>query len=101
MSPYGTIITTYRAEVQVPEDVHDTFFFTRAYGVFAKEAAKGATNSGESSYECLPVQWAEFRVKRDAEDFIAAWHNRILLWQEQMRNEALNYPTTYDQGGTA
>ncbi len=87
MSPYGTIKVCYTAEVQIPQDIHDVYYFTREFGLFRDLAAKDATCYGEDSYNFpLPTQWAEFLHREDAEDFIQYWHNRILEWQERLRS---------------
>jgi hypothetical protein len=90
MSPYGTLTVTYTAQVFVPGEVYDAFYFTREFGRFARNVAKDANKFGELLDEepngVPSVQWADFFVRRDAEDFINNWHNRILQWQEELRS---------------
>lgn len=90
MSPYGTITVTYTAQVSLPGEVYDAFYFTREFGRFARNVAKDAHKSGElldeATIEIPNIQWAEFFVRRDAEDFINNWHRQILYWQEELRS---------------
>lgn len=85
MSPYGTVVTVYRAEVAPPEDVHEAFYFTVEFGVFAQQAVSGAQAFGEASYEEPVTHWAEFATRDAAENFINHWHNAILGWQRELR----------------
>lgn len=83
ISPYGHITITYRAEFYVPEDVFRKFGHTEEYKQFSYRASSKCAASGQDSYSEV-IEWVEDPVQRNCEDFIGMWHNKILLWKEQL-----------------
>ncbi len=87
MSPYGSISTICRAEVQVPDDVFERFGHLKEYETFSYSVTsrlKGA--SGQDRYAEV-IEWFEGPTYFQCEEFINRWHNQILQWQSQMRSE--------------
>lgn len=84
MSPYGTIYTTYRAEVCVPTEVFEAFGHTPEYEQFSSSVAKQVATSGRDAYSDV-IEWGESCSYYECEIFITDWHNKILQWQQQLR----------------
>jgi hypothetical protein len=84
VSQFGTITCTYRAEVQVPMAVFQKYGHTPEYAAVAYAGGSIVAHTGQDSYHAGVIEWGESPTRRECEDFIGYWHNRILQWQAQL-----------------
>jgi hypothetical protein len=68
-SPYVSFSTIHRVEVQVPE------------------AAHAVETSGQDAYAGV-IEWGEAPTRQQCVTFADYWHNKILQWQQTLRDEA-------------
>lgn len=79
------VYSYHRGEVVIPDNVYRRFSEDPEYKRMVDRLADGAFSSGTETYDEI-IEWAEYRVLRDAQDFCGRWHNYLLELQGNIRN---------------